>query len=154
MATFPKVQSPCPYKGDLSAIMEGDTCRLCQRRVFDLSAMSDAERTAFMSGCAEEVCVSYRFPVRTALAAAMTGLALGAPMAAAAQDLAVEEDVIIVGGIKDPANVEYVSDDADGAASELPVVYEDEAETEAAEEQSGVSARNAAPDLGHGIETE
>ena len=36
MAVFPKVQSPCPYKGQLSEIMDGDTCRLCNRQVFDL----------------------------------------------------------------------------------------------------------------------
>ena len=34
MAIFPKIQSPCPYKGNLSDIMDGDLCRLCKRQVF------------------------------------------------------------------------------------------------------------------------
>ncbi len=140
MAFFPRIQSPCPYKSSLSAVMDGDFCRMCERRVFDLTAMTDAERRAFMAGCGEEVCVSYR--LRPAIAAAALAAA-AVPVAAAAQDLgpavpnaawiaeaapglgSMEEDNIIVGGIKDPANVEYVEDPADAAIPELPVVYEE-----------------------------
>src|ERR1700760_3664773 len=68
MALYPRIESPCPYKGNLADIMDGDVCRLCKREVFDLTAMGDAERVAFMKGCAGEVCVSYRMPMRTALA--------------------------------------------------------------------------------------
>lgn len=130
MAVFPKVQSPCPYKGELSSIMDGDICRLCKRQVFDLSDMADRERVEFLSSCAGEVCVSYKFPVRRALAAAMAVAALTAPMPAAAQQYEEVEE-IIVGGIKDPANVEYV-DPADNAVPELPVLYEDAADADKA----------------------
>ena len=58
MAFFPKIQSPCPYKGKLSAIMDGDVCRLCKREVFDLTHMTDGARREFLAGCANEVCVS------------------------------------------------------------------------------------------------
>jgi hypothetical protein len=123
VALFPKIQSPCPYKGELSTIMEGDTCRLCKRRVFDLTNMDDAARVAFMKACTSEVCVTYKFPVRPVLAAAVVAVAMTAPMAAAACD-ATAETVVVTGGIKDPANVSYVQNPGDKAIPELPVVYE------------------------------
>jgi hypothetical protein len=123
MALFPKIQSPCPYKGELSAIMEGDTCRLCKRQVFDLTNMDDAGRVAFMKSCTDQVCVTYRFPVRPALATAVVLAAMAAPMAAAACE-ATDVETVIVGGIKDPANVSYVQNPGDNAIPRLPVVYE------------------------------
>jgi len=115
MALFPKVESPCPYKGDLSAIMEGDVCRSCHRQVFDLTHMSDGERTAFLKGCSGQVCVSYRMPtlVAVALAAAVTS--------AAASD---QEIVIITGGIHDPQNAQYIQVPDAKPAPRLPVVTE------------------------------
>ena len=126
MALFPKIQSPCPYKGKLSAIMDGDVCRLCKREVFDLTDMSDGERVAFMKGCSGQVCVTYRFPVRPAVAAAALAVAaIAVPTAAAACD-ATSETVVVTGGIKDPANAQYVQIPDSNAAPDLPVVYEDE----------------------------
>jgi len=140
MAFFPKIQSPCPYKANLAAVMDGDFCRTCERQVFDLSHMSGDEKRAFLAGCTGEVCISYRFSPAIAAAA----LAAAIPAAAAAQDLApvvpdaaaiaattaeiaaTDEGMqIIVGGIKDPRNVQYVEDPADPNAPELPVVYEE-----------------------------
>ncbi len=98
-------------------------CRMCKRQVFDLTSMSDGERVAFIKGCSGDVCVTYKFPVRKVLAAAVAIAAIGAPMAAAACDAT---DVVIVsgGGIKDPANVKFVENPGDKAIPELPVVYE------------------------------
>jgi hypothetical protein len=31
MASFPKIQNPCPYQDNLAAIMDGDMCRMCRR---------------------------------------------------------------------------------------------------------------------------
>jgi predicted Fe-S protein YdhL (DUF1289 family) len=121
MAFFPKIQSPCPYKSDLAAVMDGDMCRMCNRQVFDLSEMGDDQRRAFLSACSGQVCVSYKFPIRPALAA-MAVAAMAVPTAAAAQE---DEIALFVGGIHDPANVEYIEDAADAALPELPVVYED-----------------------------
>lgn len=127
MAIFPKIQSPCPYKGELSAIMDGDTCRLCKREVYDLTDMRDEERVAFLAACAGEVCVSYKLPVRAALAAAIVAAAAAVPMAAAAQEID-ETEWLLIGGIKDVANVEYVhAAEADTDLPDLPVVYEDQA---------------------------
>jgi predicted Fe-S protein YdhL (DUF1289 family) len=122
MALFPKIQSPCPYVDRLSSIVEGDTCRMCKRKVFDLTAMSDGERVAFLKNCSGEVCVSYRFPVRVA-AAALAAAAIAAPTAAAACD---DTTVVVVtaGGIKDPASVQFVQNPGDATVPILPVVYD------------------------------
>jgi hypothetical protein len=143
MPIFPKIQSPCPYKSRLGEVMTGDFCRMCERRVIDLSPMSDGERVAFLAGCSDKVCVSYRFPVRPALAAAALAAAL--PSAAAAQDLgpavpdaaaiaavadqlgALDEQAIFVGGIINLRDVQYVDNPADAALPELPVAYEEPA---------------------------
>lgn len=140
MARFPKIDSPCPYKSQLAAVLDGDFCRMCKREVFDLSGWSDGERSAFLSGCETDVCVRYTLPVRPALAAA----ALAAAMVSApayAQDAAPaavetgmpdeELDWVIVGGIKDPksAKLVQVEDPADAALPELPVIFDEPAET-------------------------
>ena len=130
MALFPKIQSPCPYKGSLSDIMDGDVCRLCKREVFDLTAMSDGERVDFMASCTDQVCVSYR--VRPALAAAaIAAAAIVMPNVAAACDT-VEYMTVVIGGIKKPAEVQFVhlgESVGDRAIPVLPVVYEDTAPT-------------------------
>jgi predicted Fe-S protein YdhL (DUF1289 family) len=139
MPIFPKIQSPCPYKSDLAAVMDGDLCRMCNRNVFDLTAMDDGERLAFLAGCEEEVCVSYRMPMRTVLAAAalaaasMSAPAMGQEVAAPDAEVAAELDAIpyddteiMVGGIEDLKKVEFVEVDSDESVPELPVVYEDE----------------------------
>lgn len=144
MAMFPKIQSPCPYKSDLAAVMDGDFCRMCKRNVVDLTAWSDAQRVSFLASCETEVCVSYRLPLRPALAAAAMVAALAA-LPAAAQDVPVAavaasddgttipqgiDDTsyadmdIIVGGIKDPKNAVFVEDASDAAMPAMPVVYE------------------------------
>ena len=150
MALFPKIQSPCPYKGQLSAIMDGETCRLCKRQVFDLTAMNDDERVAFMKGCTGEVCVTYKFPVRPVLAAAVVVAAMAAPVAAAACE-ATDVAVVVVGGFKDPANVQYVQSPGDSAIPELPVVYEnsgqmpatDNTQNKAEPAQASISSRTS-----------
>jgi len=125
MALYPKIQSPCPYKNNLAAIMDGDVCRMCKRQVVDITAMSDDQRIALIKGCKDEICVSYKFPVRPAIAAAaIAAAAIVAPTAAAACSDPVEVDVVVVGGIKDPANVKFVEDPSDKKIPELPVVYE------------------------------
>jgi hypothetical protein len=85
--------------------------------------MDDEARVAFMKSCTGEVCVTYKFPVRPILAAAVVAVAISAPMAAAAAD-ATGETVVVTGGIKDPANVSYVQNPGDYAIPDLPVVYE------------------------------
>jgi predicted Fe-S protein YdhL (DUF1289 family) len=140
MAFFPKIQSPCPYKANLAAVMDGDFCRMCKRTVFDLSAYSEAETRAFLAGCTGEVCISYRF--RPAIAAAALAAA-AMPAAAAAQELgpavpdaaaiaastaeiaALGDERIFVGGIKDPRNVQYVEEPSDRDVPALPIVYDD-----------------------------
>jgi predicted Fe-S protein YdhL (DUF1289 family) len=134
MAMFPKVESPCPYKGSLSDIMDGDVCRLCKREVFDLTAMNDGERVQFLSACQGEVCVTYAFKLRPAVAAAaLAASAFSFPLAAqeapaptAAEVGHDDEWEIFVGGIKDAKNVEMIEDASDAMLADLPVEYEGE----------------------------
>jgi predicted Fe-S protein YdhL (DUF1289 family) len=127
MAIFPRIQSPCPYKGDLAAIVAGDFCRLCKREVFDLNAMTDVERVDLLANCQTEVCVSYRL-TGMAAAVALTAGALAAPASAAAQAAPTPElvdvEYIIVGGISDLDNIEFVQVEADPGVPELPVEFE------------------------------
>ncbi len=122
VAIFPKIQSPCPYKSQLAAVMDGDMCRMCKRQVFDLTDMDDDGRVAFMAGCTDEVCVSYRIPFRPAIAAAVMAVSTMAPMAAAAEEPTFD---IVVGGIRNPGQAEFVQVPADRKLPALPVVYED-----------------------------
>jgi predicted Fe-S protein YdhL (DUF1289 family) len=141
MARFPRIQSPCPYKSELAAIADAGFCGICKREVIDITGWTDRERVAFLSGCKEEVCVSYRF-VRPAIAAAALAIA-AIPSAAAAQSQPTDapvlpvtadeigeggqEVVITGGGITDPRNVEYLSEEELASTPDVPVTYEDEA---------------------------
>ena len=135
MARFPVIQSPCPYKDNLSAILDGDNCSMCKRQVHDLTAMSDEGRVAFFAGCnGAEICVKYeaRMPKRLAriamgAAVAAMPLPLAAQEAPAAPQEAVEyEDMeIFVGGIKNTRDVDYIDSEADLKTPELPVIVEE-----------------------------
>lgn len=143
MARYPKIQRTCPVKNSLAEYMDGDVCRLCTRRVFDLNAMTEIERQSFMNSCTDEVCVAYKLP-RPRVVAAMAASAAMASMPVAAQETLIEVETdqsgyevlygnvdeyelceIIVGGIKDFGNVEYVDTAEDLETPELPVTYED-----------------------------
>ena len=50
MARYPRIDSPCPYKSQAASFMDGEMCRLCQRQVFDLSAMEEEARTILQQG--------------------------------------------------------------------------------------------------------
>ena len=137
MALYPKIDSPCPYRDNLAAILDGDMCRLCKRQVFDLTAMADAERVSFFANCeTEEVCVSYKIPLRLA-AAALAASVMALPAAAApTEDVSVsadetvtadiedEEVIVMGGGIRMPREVVFVDEKADADIPELPTVEE------------------------------
>ncbi|MGB3470063.1 MAG: hypothetical protein WBA51_04505 [Erythrobacter sp.] len=128
MSLFPRIQSPCPYKGKFADIMQGSQCRLCKREVIDLTDMTSGERREFLSACDTEMCISYRVGAKSALAAmAMSTVAV--PGAVAAQDTGIdtridtgaqqaavedeehpEEMWIIVGGMRKPGDAEWVED--------------------------------------------
>ncbi len=137
MAKFPVIQSPCPIKKELASFMEGDVCRQCNKQVHDISDWSDTERVALIENARTDLCVSYRLPVKRALAAAaLTAAAAAMPMAAAAQDASAEAAYddefaaggipIIVGGIKDTSKVSFFEDKADKTLKNLPIEYEEE----------------------------
>jgi hypothetical protein len=143
MGLFPQVQSPCPYKGPLSDILEGDVCRLCKREVHDLNLLDEAARIALVAGCADEICVRYAVPRGSAIAAAaLSAAAMAAP--AFAQDAPAPQDppaqvreitvdieqppeeeiYIIVGGLRHPGKARWQSDRPAAKGRELPVIEE------------------------------
>ncbi|HZF96469.1 MAG TPA: hypothetical protein VEZ20_16520 [Allosphingosinicella sp.] len=132
MPLFPKISSPCPYKSDLAAVMDGDHCRMCDRQVFDLTAMSDGERLAFLAACTDEVCVSYSIPLRHAARAAMVAAAIAAPGAAAARQAPppVPPMAVIVGGLPPAPQVRMVPvPPVVDREEDLPKLYEEPAKT-------------------------
>jgi hypothetical protein len=137
MSLFPRIQSPCPYKGKLGDIMDGDICRLCHREVHDITDLSSAARQALVAGCSDEICVSYRLPVKSALAAMALGASMATPAHAQVDELLATNlaepesgeycyEEIIVGGLKKPAEVEWLTADLETDLPEMPVVYDDE----------------------------
>lgn len=142
MGLFPLVQSPCPYKGPLSDILEGDVCRLCQREVHDLNLLDEAARVALVAGCRDEICVRFSVPRGSALAVAMGAMAVAGPAlaqdsatpaapAAELREIAVdidqppeEEIYIIVGGLRHPGKARWHSDRPAAKGRELPVIEE------------------------------
>lgn len=132
MSLFPRIQSPCPYKGNLSDIMDGSQCRLCKREVHDLTALSVGERQALLNGCETEICVSYAVSARSVLAAAAlaaAAIAIPAHAQQAEPAASVDEEVgyIIVGGLRAPKHAQWVKDEPVTDAPELPVIYDDPA---------------------------
>jgi hypothetical protein len=144
MAFYPRIQMQCPYKSNLASMMEGDMCGICKTQVVDMSAWSDDEGRAFVANRKEATCITYRMPLRPALAAAALAVAALPTMAAAqqasppppAEAQAPADDpesaeivgvMIVLGGINDPANVEFLSAEELAAVPEAPVAYEDEA---------------------------
>lgn len=129
MPLFPKIASPCPYVDRLAEIVDGDVCRMCRRQVFDLTAMSDGERLAFLAGCEEEVCVSYRIPVVPAARAAAIAAALALPSGAAlARPLPRPQPpviAVVAGGLAPPPQVQVVEVPKAASAGDVRALYQE-----------------------------
>ena len=154
MASFPRIESPCPLR--ISALpTEGkDFCSMCERTVHNLSSMSQFERSVFMRSCTGKVCAAYSVPVanakRLALASVGFGVAIvlgaGSAMAGdadaetpfdaarkppslvepASSEPDCEEltEMIFVGGISSARDAEWV-DANDTALAEIPTIAAD-----------------------------
>ena len=137
MPLFPKIAGPCPYKSDLAAVMDGDHCRMCDRKVFDLTAMTDGERLAFLAACTDQVCVSYSIPIRPALAAAALAAAIASPSAAAARAARnppppVPIMVPVVGNLPPAPFVQIVEVPKEASPADVRSLYEEPAQAEPA----------------------
>lgn len=160
MGLYPTIQSPCPYKGQLTDIVDGSICRLCHREVHDLSSLREVERIALIEDCRDEICVTYKVPARSMLAA----LALGVTATAApgltqtqashpestsqqaveptAPDSSEEYLIIMVGGLRKPQQARWLSDRPASKGRELPVIHESSPPIEA---ESPLPRPNASP---------
>ncbi len=124
MSKLPKIDSQCPYPGALSDIVSDKFCSLCEREVHDLEALAEVERLALLRSHKQEICVSYRFPLARAAAAVLAAATFATPLGAAAEDVEDMRQIVIVGAIKTPDQAALISDEADEATPELPVVFE------------------------------
>lgn len=152
MASFPKIDSPCPLRWKEMPSAGRDFCTLCKRQVHNLDAMGLDERRAFLASCSGEVCVAYTVR-RTPLRAAAAGLGLAAalsltpalaePPAAMSPveqqsllpsepkadcDTAQKENIeiiLIAGGVRDPAAAQLEMETAGNDLPELPVIDDD-----------------------------
>ena len=154
MASFPKIDSPCPLRWKEMPSAGRDFCTMCKRQVHNLDAMNLDERRAFLASCSGEVCVAYTV-ARKPLRAAAAGLGLAAalcltpalaePPAAmspveqqsllpsepkvdcdTAQDEGDLETIIITGGgVRNPAAALQEMDATDDDLPELPVIDDD-----------------------------
>lgn len=140
MARFPKIDSPCPLNVDEQLRIDG-YCGRCDKHVHALDGMSDAERAALLQAAKGSLCVSYRAPQRrsagfgVAIAATLVATSAFAgepPCAATAAPIAgpsasmpatpvapaslvadtEQLDFIMVGGVSEPGEAEWVGDDA------------------------------------------
>jgi hypothetical protein len=80
MASFPKIESPCPLRVTALPSAGKDFCSMCERKVHNLSAMSQFERSVFMRSCTGKVCVAYSIPAAGSRTLAMAGASLGMAM--------------------------------------------------------------------------
>ena len=79
---FPKIDSPCPLRMPTLPTAQKNFCTRCERKVHDLSAMTEAERGAFLASCSGKVCVAYALPRAPQAAALRIGLGMLTVMAA------------------------------------------------------------------------
>lgn len=147
MPKFPKIQNPCPIKSNIDQYMDGDNCRHCQSKVYNLDGMTDAERVALIESSRGDLCVSYKLPVTksvvaVAAVASMTAMPIAAQemptepvegpcsenaCAEADEELILGGLMIMVGGIKKPSDIQYIETkaDTDEHVPEISVIYED-----------------------------
>lgn len=152
MATFPRIDSPCPLRFDRMPGAAGFDCGQCQRHVHNLSAMSELAREEFLAGCDDSVCVAYTVPSNHPRAtaawvmAATVGVMSTAAMAQSTSPATLDEaltamranssdtdsakglgglEVIVMGGVTNPRSVKQTDFVVGPRAPELPVVLED-----------------------------
>jgi hypothetical protein len=127
MAEYPKIDSPCPIKWTSLPEAGNNFCKLCERSVHNLSAMTQTERKAFMASCTGSVCVAYAAKPgreqKIVWAMAMAATVAIAPGIASAQSDAVEalEMEVFVGGVKEPGSVQWQDDEK---PQQLPVIMD------------------------------
>ena len=149
MARAPVITSPCPLRW-ASMPQEGrDHCGHCDRKVHNLDGMSDAQRQAFLGGCAGKVCVAYTVHRSRQRRNVALGAGLLAAMAGSAPAFASEEAIgfiplptgdgvadagsgsepieyieeILMGGIEDARNARWADEaDLEGSVAAEPEV--------------------------------
>ena len=73
MSLLPRVQNCCPYKGRFASVLHGSRCRLCKRRVADLTTLESDERDEVLGACTTEATLTYGIAARSFFAALTVG---------------------------------------------------------------------------------
>ncbi len=127
MACFPKIDTDCPL-GAYERNGIGSHCEVCDHAVVALDRMSGNERKALLAANRGPMCVSYKVERRHAAAfgvALAAAVIAGHAVAGDAASIPPTEDalefVIVMGGVNDPADAEWVDE---SGLPELPVVDE------------------------------
>lgn len=148
MATFPRIDRPCPLNWNALPDAGGTHCGPCNKQVHNLSAMSERERTGFLARSEGSVCVAYTVNRRTppAVAAWLMAAAVGTLAGAASAETslppvpltaaivgavdgdkgdAVLQPMIMVGAVIDPQHARKVDDADVEALPELPTIVDE-----------------------------
>ncbi|MEO8670837.1 MAG: hypothetical protein ABI411_05945 [Tahibacter sp.] len=81
MASFPKIDSPCPIRWNAMPTAERNFCTQCERKVHNLDALSATQRREFLAGCSGSVCVAYTVAVPRSRLGSRLGLGMAAALA-------------------------------------------------------------------------
>lgn len=58
----PKIDSPCPLRWTALPTADRNFCTRCERKVHDLSGMTQLQRREFFASCSGKVCIAYTLP--------------------------------------------------------------------------------------------
>ena len=79
---FPKIDSPCPIRWNALPTAEKNFCTQCERKVHNVTDMSEVQRRQFLASCNGKVCIAYTVPHARPLAAMRMSLGMLAVIAA------------------------------------------------------------------------
>jgi hypothetical protein len=82
LASYPKIDSPCPMRWTALPESGRDFCTRCEKRVYNLDRMSTDERKSFLSKCRGPVCVAYSVSPRPVLSHTIASIGVAAALMA------------------------------------------------------------------------
>ncbi len=110
MPKFPKIDRPCPLANSDEHI-KNNVCNRCQKTVHDLNQLSNSEQYSLFATAKHSLCV--RYPLQLSKWVMATALASSTLLAGAAHGQNLVEEVIIIGGVVDLENIEWIESSVD-----------------------------------------
>ena len=131
---FPKIDLPCPLHFNALPTAGKDFCTHCERKVHNLSGMTEVQRRQFLASCSGKVCVAYSVPHSRPVKAMRMGLGMLAAMVAMVAVPAVADSPLAPAGTApmspamEHAGVLPVDDDEPECADALDATRREELE--------------------------